>query len=598
MFGKRIMDLGFMISDLQKARRRRRGRCANHKSEIINQKSRRQRRRGVLLLVVLSMLVLFLMVGTAFIITAKQSERAAKSARQGAERITGEVNTAELLEDALLQIVRDTHNPYSSLRFHSLLGDKYGNDGLKGEVLTAAWPVAGGTEVTGRQIIELMLNTAPYKLGDMYRNTLDELNRPLQYSPYDDAYNGQVLTFTAGPARGRSTRIVGYVPPAGAQPPRLRILNFELRQGVTVADPTILNGAPMLINGRPFNGTGVGYNMYAASDKPKLNALENIPGVTLLGPSQDPGNPRIPREFPEIALMPHLRYAFGSYGSTPGANTVWLPQAPTGTGGPVDARSYFPLNSSDWNGRGGADESYDAADFQNMLLAYVPAGGELEETTLVDPAATPATLGPIVLPSLHRPDLINHWLNRMGMDNNVPKLASSPAGPMMLRRIMLRPNWWDHPSFSGSNPEYDQLRAAFQTLVETSNQQALAAASHELLKRAIYGPWDVDNDNDGVRDSVWVDVGLPLMTSPATGKLVQPLAAILVMDLDGKLNANTAGSLDLAEVIPPVSDNVRLSSGAAGWASVRRTSAWRPRLARTIFTGCLPAGTRTGRRFR
>ncbi len=61
----------------------------------------------------------------------------------------------------------------------------------------------------------------------------------------------------------------------------------------------------------------------------------------------------------------------------------------------------------------------------------------------------------------------------------------------------------------------------------------------------IYGPWDVDNDNDGVRDSVWIDAGLPVMIDKQ-GRLVKPLVAILAVDLDGRLNVNAHGTRELA----------------------------------------------------
>ena len=51
----------------------------------------------------------------------------------------------------------------------------------------------------------------------------------------------------------------------------------------------------------------------------------------------------------------------------------------------------------------------------------------------------------------------------------------------------------------------------------------------------------LDNDGDGVLDSAWIDVGLPAFTD-ATGNPVYPRAAILVTDLDGRLNVNVHGS--------------------------------------------------------
>ena len=39
-------------------------------------------------------------------------------------------------------------------------------------------------------------------------------------------------------------------------------------------------------------------------------------------------------------------------------------------------------------------------------------------------------------------------------------------------------------------------------------------------------------------------VGLPVIMGP-NGKLVKPMAAILCVDLDGRINVNTAGTIDL-----------------------------------------------------
>jgi hypothetical protein len=50
----------------------------------------------------------------------------------------------------------------------------------------------------------------------------------------------------------------------------------------------------------------------------------------------------------------------------------------------------------------------------------------------------------------------------------------------------------------------------------------------------------VDNDGDGALDSGWIDVGLPPI-AVASGT-VYPRAAILITDLDGRLNLNTHGS--------------------------------------------------------
>ena len=53
----------------------------------------------------------------------------------------------------------------------------------------------------------------------------------------------------------------------------------------------------------------------------------------------------------------------------------------------------------------------------------------------------------------------------------------------------------------------------------------------------------MDNDGDGIPDSVWVDIGLPIRASK-TGHMCKPLVAIHCVDLDGKVNLNTVGSND------------------------------------------------------
>src|SRR3954465_4099266 len=82
----------------------------NPKSEIRNPKSKRGARRGVLLLVVLSMLVLFMLVGTAFLMTSNQSRTMMKEEGR-AIRLNKDAD--KQLESGLLQILRDTENSTS-----------------------------------------------------------------------------------------------------------------------------------------------------------------------------------------------------------------------------------------------------------------------------------------------------------------------------------------------------------------------------------------------------------------------------------------------------------------------------------------------------
>src|SRR5207245_1560914 len=54
--------------------------------------------------------------------------------------------------------------------------------------------------------------------------------------------------------------------------------------------------------------------------------------------------------------------------------------------------------------------------------------------------------------------------------------------------------------------------------------------------------YDVDNDADGITDSVWVDLGYPARRN-SQGKLFKPLFAFMVIGLNGRIPLNTAGNL-------------------------------------------------------
>ncbi|HMP08052.1 MAG TPA: hypothetical protein PJ982_17015, partial [Lacipirellulaceae bacterium] len=516
----------------------------------------RDQRRGVLLLVVLSLLVLFLMIGTAFIITAKQSEKAAKVQNVTALRAGSQAAQGQLLDEVVRQLVRDTGNPHSALRTHSLLADMYGHGGFVATIGNVQWakplsyppPIATGEVttgpaagmrggVTGGQLVQFELSPAMAPGGTPAMG-INGVAYPL--SPVDGAYNGQVLTFISSPpnganARGVSTRIVDYrmfrLP--GENPVRdhwqVTVLAFPLADGSPLDDGSVtnrllqgLNGSTILVNGRPFSGTGVGLNPnVTAANQPKLNAAEQIPNVTLAN-----------GDLPPIALLPNAAFMQPSQVQTP---------------------NYFPPGSEDITGRGGPNESYDAVDFQNMFLALLPP-----EPVESQPLAS-GTLSGMVIPSFHRPELLNYWRAETLAAGGIPL----PVNAALLRRVMLRPNWLDHELFTGSNPEYAESLAAF---LANRNDAAAQAA---MLGRAIYGPWDVDNDNDGVRDSIWIDAGLPVIEGPL-GRPVKPLVAILCVDLDGRGNVNVHGTADLAgqgankDWLDTATDGVRSSQTPRG----------------------------------
>ena len=429
---------------------------------------RPQNRRGVVILIVLSLLVLFVLLVVTFAIVAGQYLRAAQAV--GRREWLGE-DPQRIADRVMYALVRepDLDHAGSPLRGHSLLADVYGmpvsrlstasylrrpgdtgNQTMRGEVNATTTPVA----LAGAQIVQF---TFTPKWTPGYSDLLTGF------------YNGSVLTFIDGPLQGQSTRVVWYQYDAATSAYWLRIVTPQL-DGTGTALPAV--GNTFVLNGKPFAGTGFGYNSTAGSATPRLT---------------------------EEALKPNR-----------------IGQAVYDTSDPTNSLFHFV--------NGGPNESYDAVDYQNMIMAAV----------VYDPANPSAP--PRVLPSFHRPELIRYWMDRV--PDSWDALANPGDVPAkwdhltneyyrdFRRKVIFRPMPWDHPNFSGSNPALDP-----------------ALCSADQIKNALldYNSWDIDNDGDGTKDSIWIDPDLPVQTTE-DGRAFKTLVAVLCIDMDGRLNVNAHGN--------------------------------------------------------
>ena len=144
-----------------------------------------------------------------------------------------------------------------------------------------------------------------------------------------------------------------------------------------------------------------------------------------------------------------------------------------------------------------------------------------------------------IIPSFHRPQLVRYWQEIDDSDDFNE-----------LRKYVLRPLPTDHPEFTGSNPAAEwRADRSYNQNVEAL-LQFLGADS--LDEGHTGGPWDVDNDGDGIADGIWLDIDLPIISAP-DGSQYKSLVSFHVIDLDGRINANTMGNNALSS-----------SSGARG----------------------------------
>ncbi|TWT38018.1 hypothetical protein KOR34_29850 [Posidoniimonas corsicana] len=615
-----------------------------------NATRRARGRRGVLLLIVLSILVMFMLVGTAFVLTGS---RVSDAARAGAKANVAAPQQADLLDRALRQVLRDTNDRNSAIRYHSLLRDAYGTDGFVANVFAGVTPynatrldqgfnglnvqyvsrfsedTAGNGGPTLGQLIDIYVRddingtpadtqaaaqtqalTPDFVVG--LEPSADGVPVDHTLSRIDGYYNGCLLTMLSGPAKGQSTRIIDYKRLDLETPNdpsddvyRLRVMAFPRADGGLLRLPagvpavngaqhdlidatsTGLVGHTFMVNGRPFNGSGVGLDLLSNPAAARLTTMERLQLVS----GQHVGM--------ETALAPHSRYFTPALAShfalNQGGRRAGVASAPLTNEDPFfghNQNSFTALNSlyQHFVGPGDADESYDAPDFQNMFLASNPQRPRWRGRVVT----LNSTVGPIEcdrffresrrgvierldleglpIPSYHRPALVNYWLHKLWnspwlmaavSDNNLRvKAILQPYGPDLLpgtgdewgsittnvaaqivafkRKYILRPLPEDHPGFTGGNV-FATYTASNVDLNSTNSMvygDSITFPSFEVA-----GPWDVDNNGDGIPDSIWVDLGMPVQRTE-DGRLYRPLFAILVQDLDGRLNLNAHGSTD------------------------------------------------------
>ncbi len=455
-------------------------------SSFIPDPSSFRRRRGVLLLLVLALLALFAMIGLAFVLIAGQASRSALTiARIGLTQSAADP-APKLCNRAMLELLVGSNNPASAVGARGMIEEVYGNNPLIGTLSGNAQYVTSN----GRNFQQL------FSLPTAAATTDPITGRPIPSNSNDWATYlarriGCVLTITyvppgacvspSTPAQaqalvGQSTRIVATV-------------SSTTVQVVCFADGATLppSGTTFIINGVPFSGTGFGYNL--ASGQLDLT----YDGKTL-------GSGSYP-----AALLPNIPLsAYAAYYNSLGR--VWS-----------NSYSAYYVNPP-----GGANPDYTAADYQHLLLA----------AQTPHPAGPPGCLD-TPIPSFHRPELVNYWINQPGNGGSFDALWQKHpelCRAMMMRTIgqyrgMTNASSVDHPNFTGSNldingnpfnPVWDGVTAGG-------------------------GQWDVDNDGDGIPDSVWVDLGAPVCT--IGGRLCKPLFAPLIVDLDGRLNLNAHGCL-------------------------------------------------------
>ena len=440
--------------------------------------------------------------GTTFVVVATDFMQASRNRNLTTlDSITGvgERIGDRFVSQALFDLLRgpDLDNVDSPLRGHSILGDMYGY-GMVSYVrsIETIDAINGGTD---QQFLRLQLmgtnNNIDIQTTQIERSNLNVnsvgnsllTGLPVTFNDLGDApgrFNGQLLTFVSGPLNGVSARILDHQVFPGSEhrfvivllnePETFRVsslLNepetFLVSSSGNLVDEFDNTAAPVVptrvvINGRPFVGTGAGRFDPASGGSASLSGE---------------------------ATCPHRRnesrndlFSFTPDGTGSG----------TGTGGYCS----FGNGTSVSNPNSMAiNEPYDAPDIQNMFLAGFDDSGNFIPSfhrTSLEAINTPAQLGEYSF----RPEL------NITANGDFPNINVTTATPFADRRL------------------------------------------------------DVDHDNDGVTDGIWMDINLPVFTSES-GQRIKPLVSYLVTDLDGKINVNVHGNRS------HIASNGNFSAGAS-----------------------------------
>ncbi len=475
---------------------------------------------GMILLVVMGMLAVFSLLAVTFVVFSGQSKTGSIALERPIQRgMPGD----QLSNMVVHQLIRGTQDTLSGFYAHSLLEDVYGTNSIASQFRT---PVGGASLGVIRM-----------------RDTNTSRNLPFVILPLDptivglpsedDAYNGRLFTFLGGPLAGKTFRILQYIGnrPAAADTSdqtegnnyhhcvvidlsevpigsmesngTLRSAHDYLSRWVgnlaneiafsatNYADPSTYIPYRFLINDAPFNGVGFGLEVSG-------NEIGNLAQGVWLDPNDPLSGPKIP-----VGLLHHYNGA----------------RFPDNTVDPV---------TNTWR-RGGTNEGFDVADYRDRFLA--------------------ARFANAVIPSFHRPEVINFIANLYGDPASLSVvqvrrflqiLQFSTARPLGM--ITGDPLSNRNVRFAGRPPTGNPfLQPVLNIDLSDNSVDPIDAANLQaFVAWLIDGPWDVDNDGDGIPDSVWVDPNLPLIVA-ADGKLLRVLVAPLIEDLDGRLNVNAHG---------------------------------------------------------
>lgn len=221
-----------------------------------------RKRSGITLVFVISLIALFLLMGTAFVVLASDFLKSSRIRLRSDSGST--LDGSALVEKAMFEVLRgpELTDVNSPLRFNDLLSDQYGY-GVKGFVDQIEF-----AEGTNNQILRIAL-TDGFGNADRVTRILD--GSPITLNEFAEDYVANVFSFVSGPMKGNSSRIFTT---EFSQDGRF-LFYLPVSSLVYSADQPLalesMAGSQVVINNRDFSGNGPGFNPDARQNQPALS---------------------------------------------------------------------------------------------------------------------------------------------------------------------------------------------------------------------------------------------------------------------------------------------------------------------------------------
>ena len=544
-------------------------------------KRNRPQKHGLILLIALGMLALFSLLAVTYVIAASSSRQASQSMRVRANNSSLTVQGAA--SSVTNSILRGTNDQTSPFYMNDLFGDVYGPNPIRSKFgsnnATVADPwhpewctrIASGTT----DFVKVTLNAS------------NVVNGPL--SDLENEYNSRILTVLEGPLAGQSFRILKYVGYVRGTPTANPDKNIgdpnSARASEAIPLPWVIpnytdasavnTSYSVLIDLQDVVGerfTGQIYNQADILETVSLTLAEWIakPGLGVenlfflkRGTSYD-GYAFLINDaaFNNAGIGLNDSSSFLGFGSIDATDLMRIPSNTTRYPkvSPAFLTNYDYLNKVDYMAtavpginqkrrqadgevllNGASNEGIDVPDWRDAWLShlsdYVDSSGIGQRN---------------IIPSFHRPEVINHIAHLFG---NPQDMNSTDVGELLrlidastarIQRYkfgMLQSN----PGFRADDKN-NVIPFNFTWSSPPTNDEVIALQAY--VRNQIVGvnaEWDVDNDRDGIKEGVFMNAGLPPVYAP-DGRMLKAVASVHIEDLDSRINLNTAG--DRSQGIP------------------------------------------------